>query len=88
MYGINRTDVSIMQILESKSADNAAFGMTISEIMEDMQMIGKMSRMTIYRRLKRLTESGYAAKGVLENHADTFYLTDKGERALKGEFES
>lgn len=87
MYEINRTDVSIMQILESKSADNAAFGMTISEIMDDMQMIGKMSRMTIYRRLKRLTESGYVAKGVLENHADTFYLTDKGARALKGEFE-
>lgn len=87
MYVINRTDITILQILESQSADNAAFGITIAEIMSELQAIGNKSRMTIYRRLKRLTESGYAAKGVLENHADTFYLTDKGTRALKGEFE-
>lgn len=86
MYKINRTDVSIMQILESQSADNAAFGMTISELMDNMQEIGNKSRMTIYRRLRGLTESRYVAKGILENHADTFYLTDKGARALKGEF--
>lgn len=77
-----------MQILESKSADNAAFGMTISELMDEMQEIGSKSRMTVYRRLRKLSESGFVGKGVLENHSDTFYLLEKGDKALKGEFES
>lgn len=86
MLAINRTDISIMQILENKSADNAAFGMTILELTDEIKEITSKSRMTIYRRLRNLTQCGYVAKGVLENHADTFYLTDKGNKALKGEF--
>lgn len=88
MPGINRTDITMMQILKSQSADNAAFGMTISEIMEEMQEIGSKSRMTVYRRLRKLSEAGYVGKGVLENHSDTFYLMEKGNKALKGEFEA
>lgn len=86
-YAINRTDITLMQILEAQDADNASFGMTITEIMKCMSDIDSTkSRMTIYRRLRKLTESGYVAKGVLENHADTFYLTEKGVKALKGVF--
>lgn len=87
-FSINRTDVTLMQILQSQNADNASFGMTITEIMEYMNEIDNAkSRMTIYRRLRMLSESEYIGKGVLENHADTFYLTEKGIRALKGVFE-
>lgn len=87
-FKINRTDVTLMQILQNQKADNASFGMTIAEIMYYMNDIdsGK-SRMTIYRRLRMLSESGYIEKGVLENHADTFYLLEKGAKALKGVFE-
>lgn len=44
--------------------------------------------MTVYRRLRGLVEIQFIAKGVLENHADTFYLLDKGKSFLgKGKAE-
>lgn len=91
MQEINRTDVTIMEILEANNTlNNGAYGITITEIMESeedgVQLIGGKSRMTIYRRLRGLTKAGYIGKGVRENHADTFYLLDKGIRALEGDF--
>ena len=47
MFAINRTDISIMQILDSKSADNAAFDMTISELMDEIKEITSKTRTTI-----------------------------------------
>ena len=84
MYEINRTDISIMAILNSKNANGIQCGITISEIFDAIKNISVKSRMTLYRRLKRLTENGYVAKGVLESHADTFYLLEKGKNALNG----
>lgn len=74
---INRTDVLLMSALETEKADSPAFGLTISELMEIIGENGTTkSRMTVYRRLRGLVEGGYIAKGILENHADTFYLLD------------
>ena len=52
---------------------------SIIQIFDAIKNISVKSRMTLYRRLKRLTENGYVAKGVLESHADTFYLLEKGK---------
>ncbi|MBR4589529.1 MAG: hypothetical protein IKO36_02595 [Bacteroidaceae bacterium] len=83
MHQLNRTDVLLMVALENGKADNAAFGLTIEEIMECIEDNGnKKSRMTVYRRLKGLVEAGYISKGVLNNHADTFYLLNKGKAFL------
>ena len=83
MHELNRTDVLLMTALENNKADNPAFGLTIEEIMEFIADNGnKKSRMTVYRRLRGLVGVEYIAKGVLENHADTFYLLDKGKSFL------
>lgn len=89
MHELNRTDVLLMTALENNKADNPAFGLTIEEIMVFIAENGnKKSRMTVYRRLRGLVEIQFIAKGVLENHADTFYLLDKGKAFLgKGQAE-
>lgn len=85
-FKVNRTDVLLMQTLESNDATNPAFGLTITEIMTALAEIGSTkSRMSVYRRLRHLVDIGYIAKGVLENHADTFYLVERGKRFIEGE---
>ena len=81
---VNRTDILILLTLQTNDADCSAFGLTISEMLDDLNSNGnKKSRMTVYRRLKGLTENGYVAKGILENHADTFYILASGKDLLK-----
>jgi len=75
-----------MQVLESNEATNRITAMTIGEIMAVLENAGNgKNRMTIYRRLKMLVELGYIAKGVPDDHADTFYMIEKGFSFLKGE---
>lgn len=35
------------------------------------------------RKMKKLVKLGYVKKGCLDNHADTFYLTEEGIRVVK-----
>lgn len=83
MVRMNRTDILLMMALENGKADTPAFGLTIKEIMNLIEDNGnKKCKMTVYRRLRGLVEYGYIAKGFFENHADTFYLLDKGKEIL------
>lgn len=85
-YDLNRLDVTIMQVLEQNGADNHSVGMTITEVLDALLDIGIVrSRWSFYRRLGRMVQNGYVEKGVLENHADTYYLVQKGRDFLKGE---
>ncbi len=85
MFDINRLDLTIMQVLYSGDASSCTTGMTISEIMDDLFDVGiERSRWSIYRRLNGLVENGYVAKGILENHADTFYLLTKSKQIIGG----
>ena len=40
-------------------------------------------RTTLYRKMKKLVKLGYVKKGCLDNHADTFYLTEEGIRVVE-----
>lgn len=57
--------------------------MTITDLMSDNEgTLG--TRMTIYRKMKKLVKAGYIKKGCLDNHADTFYILKKGIRIVEG----
>ena len=85
-YQLNKTDIWLMQVLESNEATNRITAMTIAEIMTILDASGNAkNRMTVYRRLRKLVELGYIAKGVPDDHADTFYMIEKGFNFLKGE---
>ena len=37
-----------------------------------------------YKKMKKLIKAGYIKKGALDNHADTFYLVNKGIKTVEG----
>lgn len=85
-YQLNKTDIWLMQVLQTNEATNCITAMTIGEIMAVLESAGNgKNRMTVYRRLRKLAELGYIAKGVPDDHASTFYLIEKGFNFLKGE---
>ena len=40
--------------------------------------------MTVYKKMKKLLKADYIKNGVLDNHADTFYILEKGIRLVEG----
>ena len=85
---MNWTDVTIMQSINGFQAVKPAFAVTIEEIMISLDGRGETfsrSKMTVYRRLKGLSDDGYIAKGIKKNHADTFYILEKGMEYIREE---
>lgn len=80
---LNHMEFMILQSLYDFGSKDCFHGMTITEIMEDND--GSLgARMTVYKKMKKLVQAGYIDKGVLDNHADTFYLLDRGIRLFEG----
>lgn len=80
---LNRMEFMILQSLYDFGSKDYFHGMTITEIIEDND--GSLgARMTVYKKMKKLVQAGYIDKGVLDNHADTFYLLDRGIRLFEG----
>ncbi len=80
----NRTDLLLLVTLASNNADSKGYGLTITEIMENITATGcTKTRMTVYRRMKRLLADGYVVKGILSDHADTFCISGKGKELLE-----
>lgn len=79
---LNRFEYLILATLNNSNCKNCFKGMTISEILEVSEG-GLGARMTVYKKLRKLVDAGYIAKGILDNHADTFYLTEKGIKIVE-----
>lgn len=87
-HSMNWTDVIIMQAINRFEAKKPAFAVSIDEIMAALDEQGNgysRSKMTVYRRLKGLSEDNYIAKGIKKNHADTFYILKKGMDYIREE---
>lgn len=80
---LNRMEFMILQSLYDFGSQDCFHGMTITEIMDDND--GSLGvRMTVYKKMKKLVQASYIGKGVLDNHADTFYLLEKGIKLFEG----
>lgn len=42
------------------------------------------TRMTMYKKLKKLVINGYVSKGVTDDHADTYFILEKGVNLIEG----
>lgn len=83
---LNRLEYMILQSLYQNNCVDFYNGMTIDEIMEDNDNTLGV-RMTVWRKMRKLVENGYIEKGILDNHSDTFFLLDKGNRIFEGKGE-
>lgn len=76
---INRLDIIILQLLKSNDCNNKFSGMTIREMMSICDM---GCRNNVYIRLKKLLSDKLIDKGIIDNHADTYYITKQGLELL------
>lgn len=76
---LNRMDYFYLKLFEQKKCTGFFQSMTIQEVKDE---IGG-DRSNIYKRLHRLYDLGYLAKGCKSANADTFYVTDAGHEILK-----
>lgn len=80
---LNRLEFLILASLYDSGCKNHFHSMTITELLENNEgVLG--ARMTIYRKLQKLLQAGYIDKGCVDNHADTFYLLEKGIKVVEG----
>ena len=76
-FELNRLEFLVLATLYQNNCKEYFYSLTISEILEHSNnLLG--TRTTIYKKLKKLLSMGYVAKGSMDNHAHTFYLTEKG----------
>lgn len=81
-YELNRLDYMILDTLYHGGFTDYYHGITISEMMElNNGVLG--ARMTVWKKLRRLVESKYISKGLIDNHSDTYYLEEKGIRIIE-----
>lgn len=80
---MNRTDLWILAILLEQQADRFMIAMSIDEIIEAGGE--DIVRITVYKHLKKLLDSGYVATGAKSDRASCFYITDKGKEILNME---
>lgn len=79
---LNRLEFSILKCLYDSGCIDPYHSMTITELLEKYEELEK--RMTIYKKLRKLTEEKYVKKGITDNHADTFYLLEKALKIIEG----
>lgn len=82
---LNRSDYLILDTLHGSNMTDQFHSMTIEEIMEETGNVLGV-RMTVYRMVTKLVKLGYLEKGVMDNHANTYYLTNDGRKLFKGVF--
>lgn len=82
-FELNRLEYMILETLYEFGSKDPFHGMTITEILDDNE--GSLgARMTVYKKMKKLIKAGYIKKGIIDNHADTFYLLEKGIKTVQG----
>lgn len=83
-YELNRMEFMILASLYKGECTDPYHSMTITDLINDNEgVLG--TRMTVYRKMKKLISAGYIDIGCLDNHAHTFYLLEKGINIAKGE---
>lgn len=80
---LNRLEYMILDTLHGGNYIDHFHSMTISEMLEENAgTLG--ARMTVYKKLIKLVKAGYIAKGVVDDHADTYYILEKGIKVVEG----
>ena len=79
---LNRLEFNILKCLYDSECTDQYHSMTITELLNKHTELG--TRMTVYRKLSKLTKAKYVKKGITDNHADTFFLLDKALKIIEG----
>lgn len=80
---LNRLEFMILETLYSFGSKDRFHGLTITEILSENE--GSLgTRMTVYKKMRKLVNAGYIQKGCVDNHAHTFFLLEKAIKLFEG----
>lgn len=81
-FKLNRAELKILKCLYSNGCTSQYNSMTIAEILD---MDNELSTKTvIYKNLKKLISANCVKAGIINGHANTYYLLDKAIRIIEG----
>ena len=80
-FELNRLEFDILKCLYDGGCTDQYHSMSITELLNANEKL--VARMTIYKKLDKLVKAKYVKKGIVDNHADTFYLLDKTIRIFE-----
>lgn len=80
-FELNRLEFDILKCLYDGGCTDQYHSMSITELLNADEKL--VARMTIYKKLDKLVKAKYVKKGIVDNHADTFYLLDKTIRIFE-----
>lgn len=80
-FDLNRLEFNILKCLYDSECTDQYHSMTITELLNKHTELG--TRMTVYKKLNKLTKAKFVKKGILDNHADSFYLLEKALKILE-----
>ena len=78
---MDQVDYAILFFLKNKPAVTKLSAVSRKTIHAAVDAAVRLD--TLYRRLKAIVEAGYAAKGAKDRREHTYYITEKGEKALE-----
>ena len=81
-YELNRLDYIILDTLYDGGFKDYYHAITIAEMLELNN--GALKRMTVYNKLQKWVKAEDIAKGIIDDHSDTYYLLKKGIKTVEG----
>ena len=82
-FELNRLEFNILKCLYDGGCTDQYSSKTITELLNENEELLRV-RMTVYRKLSKLEKAGYIKKGIIDNHANTFYLMNKAIKIIEG----
>lgn len=74
---LNRMELNILKFLHDGAHTDQYHSIIITEPLRSYDELLRI-RMTVHKKLRKLINAGYIKKGIIDIHADSFYLTAKG----------
>lgn len=79
---LNRAELKILKCLYSNGCISQYNSMTVAEILDQDKEL--RTNTVVYKNLKKLKSAKCVNKGIMNGHADTYYLLDRAIKMLEG----
>lgn len=81
-FKLNRAELKILKCLYSNGCTSQYNSMTVAEILDKDKEL--RTKDVVYKNLKKLKNVKCVNKGIMNSHADTYYILDRAIKMIEG----
>ena len=81
-FKLNRAELKILKCLYSNGCTSQYNSMTVAEILDKDKVL--RTKDVVYKNLKKLKNVKCVNKGIMNSHADTYYILDRAIKMIEG----